>query len=83
MATTTATLPIATPAMAPLLRPCETEGEGVAVVELVLEAVGGIWDVEFEGEFMPVIVPSAVVTGLRRTVDVYPGYSAQPYPTEP
>jgi hypothetical protein len=82
MATTTATLPIATPAIAPLLRPCETEGEGVAVAEPVPEVVGGVWDVEFE-EFMPVIVPSAVVTGLRRTVDVYPGYSAQPYPTEP
>jgi hypothetical protein len=65
------------PAIAPPLRPCEAEGEGVAV------AVGGIWDVEFEEEFMPVIVPSVVVTGLRRTVDVYPGYSAQPYPTEP
>jgi hypothetical protein len=61
--------PIAMPAIAPLLRPCEMEGEGVAVVVLVLEAVG---DVEFEEEFMPVIVPRAVVTGLRRTVDVYP-----------
>lgn len=60
-----------------------TEEEGVVVVEPVLEAVGGIWDVEFEGEFMLVIVPSAVVMGLRRTVDVYPEYSAQPYPTEP
>jgi len=82
MATTTATLPITTPAIPPLLRPCKTEREGVAVVEPVLEAAGGIWDVEFEEEYMPVIVPSVVVTGLRRTVDVYPGYSAQPYPTE-
>jgi hypothetical protein len=76
-------LPIAIPAIAPLLRPFEMEGEGVAVAELVLEVVGGTWDVEFEEEFMPVIVPRAVVTGLRRTVDVYPEYAAQPYPTEP
>ena len=75
-------LPIAMPAIAPLLRLFETEGEGVAVAELVLEVVVGTWDVEFE-EFMPVIVPRAVVTGLRRTVDVYPEYAAQPYPTEP
>lgn len=76
-------LPIAMPAIAPLLRPCEMEGEGVAVVKLVLEAVEGTWDVEFGEEFMPVIVPRAVVTGLRRTVDVYPEYAAQPYPAEP
>ena len=65
--------PIAMPAIVPLLRLCEM------VVGLVLEAVGGVWDVEF----MPVIVPRPVVMGLRRTVDVYPEYSAQPYPTEP
>jgi hypothetical protein len=68
-------LPIAMPAIVPPPRPRETEGEGVAVVELVLEAAGD--------ELVPVIVPRAVVTGLRRTVDVYPEYAAQPYPTEP
>jgi hypothetical protein len=71
-AATTATLPIAMPAIAPEVRPLETEGEGFAVAELMVEVVWVVWDEELGEEFTPVSVPRAVVTGLRRTVDVYP-----------
>jgi hypothetical protein len=77
-AAATATLPIAMPAVTPDVRPLETEDDDFAVVELVVEVEGVVWDVELGEEFMPVSVPRPVVTGLRRTVDVYPEYAAQP-----
>lgn len=83
MAAAATRLPIAMPAVAPEVRPLETEVEVSAVMELVVAVVGGIWDEEVGEEFIPVSVPRAVVTGLRRTVDVYPEYAAHPYPTEP
>jgi hypothetical protein len=86
MAAAAITLPIATPAVAPEVRPLETGVDVSAVVELVVAVVREIWEEEEEevGEaFTPVSVPRPVVTGLRRTVDVYPEYPAHPYPTEP
>jgi hypothetical protein len=84
MAAAAIKLPIATPAVAPEVRPLETEVDVSAVVELVVAVVGELWEEEEIGEaFTPVSVPRPVVTGLRRTVDVYPEYSAHPYPTEP
>jgi len=88
MAATATTPPIAMPAIAPGLRPFETGGWGdavgaIVVGELFVEVVRVVWDVEFGEEVVTVNVPMAVVMGSRRTVVVYPEYSAQPYPTEP
>lgn len=82
IAATAATQPIAMPAVAPDARPLELGEEGFAVVEVMVEVAGVVWDEEIGEELLPVNVPRAVVTGLRRTVDVYPEYAVQPYPTE-
>jgi hypothetical protein len=70
MAATTTTLPTAMPAVGPDARLFEPEGEGFAVVELVVEVVRVVWDEDVGEELMPVNVPRPVATGLSRTVDV-------------